>query len=406
MPLFQFKAVTSKGKVIEGSFEASDEKSALARLEEEGQMPIRLSGENISGLMGREFNVPWKKKRVPQKDLLIFTHELSSLSSAGLPLDRSLSILAKLTENDYMKEIVGDLLKEIKSGKSLSDGLAMYPQVFPRIYTNMIKAGEVGGILEEILVRLHEYLEDSQELKSFIISALIYPCILVFVAIVSFMILLGFVIPKFSIIFENAGAPIPLPMQIMLMISGILSGYWWLMVAIGGVGWYFFRRWLNTEDGRLSWDRNLLSVPLLGPVLQRLEVSRFSRTLGTLLHSAVPLIASINIVKEVVSNRAIANAMEPIKAGVKKGEGLVAPIRRENVFPAFALHLLEVGEETGSLDTMLLQVAETYDRDLKIALKRLMAFFEPVIILIMGVVFGCVIVSILYSIFSINDVPL
>ena len=185
------------------------------------------------------------------------------------------------------------------------------------------------------------------------------------------MILLGFVIPKFSIIFENAGAPIPLPMQIMLMISGILSGYWWLMVAIGGVGWYFFRRWLNSEDGRLSWDRKLLSIPLLGPVLQRLEVSRVSRTLGTLLHSAVPLIASINIVKEVVSNRAIANAMEPIKAGVKKGEGLVAPIRRENVFPAFALHLLEVGEETGSLDTMLLQVAETYDRDLKIALKRL-----------------------------------
>ncbi len=406
MPLFQFKAVTPEGKVVEGTLEAIDERSALARLEEQGQMPILLSGEQVSGLLGREIQLPWNRKRVSQHDLLVFTHELSSLSSAGLPLDRSLSILAELTENDYLKEVVGDLLKEIKGGKSLSEGLAMHPRVFPRIYANMVKAGEVGGALDEILERLHEYLENSQELKDFIISALIYPCILVLVAIASFIILLGFVIPKFAIIFDNAGAPIPLPMQIMLFISAILSGYWWLILAICGTSWYFFRRWLNTEEGRLSWDRRLLGVPLLGPVLQRLEVSRFSRTLGTLLHSSVPLIASINIVKEVIDNQAIARAIEPIKAGVKKGEGLVVPIRRENVFPAFALHLLEVGEETGRLDTMLLQVAETYDRDLKTALKRLIAFLEPAIILIMGVVFGFVIVSILYSILSINDVPL
>ncbi len=406
MPFFQFKAVTPDGKVVEGTLEASDEKSALSRLEEQGQMPIRLSGEEASGWLGREFQLPWERKRVSQHDLLVFTHELSSLSRAGLPLDRSLSILAQLSENDYLKEIVGDLLKEIKAGKSLSEGLARYPRVFPRIYVNMVKAGEVGGALDEILERLREYLESSQELKSYIISALIYPCILVFVAIVSFVILLGFVIPKFAVIFDNAGAPIPLPMQIMLLISGVLSGYWWLI--LGGVGgsWYLFRRWLNTEEGRLNWDRRLLGTPLLGPVLQKLEVSRFSRTLGTLLNSAVPLISSINIVKEVVNNQAIARAMEPIKAGVKKGEGLVLPIRRENVFPAFALHLLEVGEETGQLDTMLQQVADTYDRDLKTALKRLIAFFEPAIILVMGIVFGFVIVSILYSILSINDVPL
>jgi general secretion pathway protein F len=270
----------------------------------------------------------------------------------------------------------------------------------------MVKAGEAGGALDEILERLREYLENSQELKNYIVSALIYPFILIIVAIISFFILMGFVIPRFAIIFENAGAPIPLPMQIMLFISAVLSGYWWLILAVVGSSWYLFRRWLNTPEGRLSWDRRLLGVPLLGPVLQKLEVSRFSRTLGTLLNSAVPLISSINIVKEVVDNQAIARAMEPIKAGIKKGEGLVLPIRRENVFPAFALHLLEVGEETGQLDTMLLQVADTYDRDLKTALKRLIAFFEPAIILVMGIVFGFVIVSILYSILSINDVPL
>ena len=406
MPFFQFKAVTPEGKVVEGTLEAADEKSANFRLEEQGQMPIRISSEEASGLLGREFRLPWERKRVSQHDLLVFTHELSTLSGAGLPLDRSLSILVQLSENDYLKEIVGDLLKEIKSGKSLSEGLALYPRVFPRIYINMVKAGEVGGALDVILERLREYLENSQELKSYIVSALIYPCILVFVAIVSFVILMGFVIPKFAVIFDNAGAPIPLPMQIMLFISAILSGYWWLIAAVAGISWYFFRRWLNTPEGRLIWDRRLLALPLLGPVLQKLEVSRFSRTLGTLLNSSVPLISSINLVKEVVNNQAIAVAMEPIKAGVKKGEGLVLPIRRENVFPPFALHLLEVGEETGQLDSMLLQVADTYDRDLKTALKRLIAFFEPAIILIMGVVFGFVIVSILYSILSINDVPL
>jgi general secretion pathway protein F len=345
VPFFQFKAVTPEGKVVEGTLEAADEKSANFRLEEQGQMPIRISSEEASGLLGREFRLPWERKRVSQHDLLVFTHELSTLSGAGLPLDRSLSILAQLSENDYLKEIVGDLLKEIKSGKSLSEGLALYPRVFPRIYINMVKAGEVGGALDVILERLREYLENSQELKSYIVSALIYPCILVFVAIVSFVILMGFVIPKFAVIFDNAGAPIPLPMQIMLFISAILSGYWWLIAAVAGISWYFFRRWLNTPEGRLIWDRRLLALPLLGPVLQKLEVSRFSRTLGTLLNSSVPLISSINLVKEVVNNQAIAVAMEPIKAGVKKGEGLVLPIRRENVFPPFALHLLEVGEE-------------------------------------------------------------
>ena len=406
MPFFQFKAVAPDGKVIKGTLEARDEKSAFSRLEEQGQMPIRLSAAEASGWLGKEFQLPWERKRVSQRDLLVFTYELSSLSKAGLPLDRSLTILAQLSENDYLKEIVGDLLKEIKAGKSLSEGMALYPRVFPRIYVNMVKAGEVGGALDEILERLREYLENSQELKNYIISALIYPCILIFVAIGSFVILLGFVIPKFAVIFDNAGAPVPLPMQIMLLISGILSGYWWLIVAAVGSVWYFFRRWVNTEEGRLNWDRRLLGIPLLGPVLQKLEVSRFSRTLGTLLNSAVPLLPSITLVKEVVNNQAIARAMEPIKAGVKKGEGLVGPIRREKVFPAFALHLLEVGEETGQLDTMLLQIADVYDRDLRTALQRLIAFLEPAIILVMGIVFGCVIVSILYSILSINDMPL
>jgi general secretion pathway protein F len=406
MAFFEYKAVTADGKVIEGTLEAADERTVLARLEEQGQMPIKVLSSEQGGIWGLQFALPWQKKRVPRKDLLVFTHELSTLVHAGLPLDRCLSILASLTENPYLAEITKDLLKEIKGGRSLSEALAVYPQVFPKIYVNMVRAGEAGGALDQILKRLVDYLENAEELRNYVSSALIYPAILAVVGTLSIIIMMTFVIPKFAGIFENAGAPIPLPMQIMLGTSAIITGYWWLGVLAGLGLWYMVRRRLQSEEGRLSWDRWKLRFPVLGGVYLRMEVSRFGRTLGTLLTSAVPLIQSINIVKEVVGNRAIAYAMEPIKSGVKKGEGLATPVRNSGIFPPFAVHLLEVGEETGRLDTMLLQIADTYDRELRVALKRLIALFEPAVILVMGLIIGVMVVSMLYSIFSINDVPL
>jgi len=239
-----------------------------------------------------------------------------------------------------------------------------------------------------------------------LISALIYPCILTFVGASSIIVMVTVVIPKFSVIFENAGAPVPFPMQVLLVLSGFLTGFWWLILLVIGGGAYWLNTRLKTEEGRLNWDHQMLRLPIFGTVLRKIEVSRFSRTLGTLLQSAVPLIQSINIVKEVVENQAIASTMESIKSGVKKGEGLTRPIREAGIFPPFALHLLAVGEETGRLDDMLLQIAETYDRELRISLKRLVALFEPAIILVMGLIIGVMVVSMLYSIFSINDVPL
>ena len=406
MALFHYKAVTAEGKVVEGALEAADERTVLSRLEEQGQLPIKvLSGEE-GGLLGREIRFPWQRKKVPQKDLLIFTQELSTLVEAGLTLDRSLSILGDLTENIYLREIVRELLKELKSGKALSEAFSMYPEVFPKVYVNMVKAGEVGGALDQILLRLAEYLEDVEELRNYLISALIYPAFLTFVAASSIVIMVLFVIPKFAAIFENAGAPTPLPMKILLGMSAVLTGYWWLILLVGVGAWVWIKNRLRAEEARLKWDQQLLKLPLLGPVLQKIEVSRFSRSMGTLLKSAVPLIQSLNIVKEIVENRAVASAMEPIKSGVKKGEGLSNPIRESGIFPSFALHLLEVGEETGRLDAMLLQIADTYDRELQVALKRLVALFEPTIILVMGLIIGLMVVSMLYSIVSINDVPL
>ncbi|MCH6569664.1 MAG: type II secretion system F family protein [Acidobacteria bacterium] len=407
MAFFRYKAVTPEGKVVEGTLEAADQETVLARLQEQGQLPIKVfSGEETGGLLSREIRLPWQRKKVPQKDLLIFTQELSTLVKAGLTLDRSLSVLSDLTENAYLAEVVGELLREIKGGKALSEALSTHPQVFPKVYVNMVRAGEVGGALDQILERLEEYLEGADELRSYLISSMIYPCILVVVAMGSIIIMMTVVIPQFADIFENAGAPVPLPMKVLLVLSGFLTGFWWLILLVIGGGAYWIYSRLKTEEGRLNWDRQLLKLPVVGSVLQKLEVSRFSRTLGTLLQSSVPLIQSINLVKEIVENQAIASTMESIKSGVKKGEGLTRPIREAEIFPPFALHLLAVGEETGRLDDMLLQIADSYDRDLKRSLQRLVALLEPAIILVMGLIIGVMVVSMLYSIFSINDVPL
>jgi general secretion pathway protein F len=406
MAFFRYKAVTPDGKMVEGTLEAVDQQSVVVRLQEQGQLPVKVFSGDETGFLSRQFELPWKKKRVSQSELLVFTQELSTLIKAGLTLDRSLRILANLTENDYLSEVVAELLSEVKSGRSLSEALSKFPQVFPKVYVNMVKAGEVGGALDQILGRLVDYLENVEELRSYLISSLIYPCILTFVGAASIIIMMFFVVPKFSVIFENAGAPVPLPMVIMLGMSAILTNFWWLLLAVAiGFG-YRLKTRLATEEGRLKWDRQMLRLPVLGSVFQKVEVSRFTRTLGTLLQSSVPLIQSINIVKEIVNNQAIASTMDAIKSGVKKGEGLTAPIREAQIFPSFALHLLEVGEETGKLDDMLLQIAETYDRELRLSLKRLVAMFEPAIILIMGIIIGVMVVSMLYSIFSINDVPL
>ncbi len=406
MAIFRYKAVTPDGKVVEGTLEAADQDTVLARLQEQGQMPIKVFSAEEAGILGREVRLPWKRKKVPQKDLLIFTQELSTLVKAGLTLDRSLSILSDLTENAYLSEVVRELLSEIKGGKSLSAALNIYPQVFPRVYVNLVKAGEVGGALDQILERLVDYLEDVDEFRSYLISSLIYPCVLAAVASISIVVMMTVVIPQFATIFDNAGAPIPLPMLILLGLSGLLTGYWWLILSVAFAVWYWIHTRLKTEAGRLHWDQRKLKLPVVGSVLQKVEVSRFSRTLGTLLHSAVPLIQSINIVKEVVENQAIASTMESIKSGVKRGDGLAAPIREAQIFPPFALHLLAVGEETGRMDDMLLQIAESYDRDLRRSLKRLVALFEPAIIVVMGLIIGVMVVSLLYSILSINDVPL
>jgi general secretion pathway protein F len=406
MASYEYRAMTVDGRVVDGTLEGLDDRSVIGKLRDQGLLPIKVSSGPKGSLFSRTFSFQLTGTKVGPRELLAFTQELGTLVKAGLPLDRSLSILTDLTVNDHFREVIRDVLDEVRGGKSLADSLAKHPRVFPKIYVNMVRAGEAGGVLQNILDRLAEYLESAQDLKNYFTSSLIYPALLALVGTSSMIVLVLFVIPQFTVIFENAGAPMPLPMKIMLAISTFLRGWWWFLLLIVVSIFVFCRRYLQTDQGRLAWDRQLLRLPLVGTLVHKMEVARFSRTLGTLLRSSVPLLNAMTIVKEIVYNQAIASKMDSIKSGIKKGEGISAPIREANVFPPFALHLVEVGEETGNLDAMMLQIADTYDKDVRNSLKRLVAFFEPAMILVMGLVIGTMVVSMLTAIFSINDVPL
>jgi general secretion pathway protein F len=406
MASFSYKAATLEGKIVEGTLDATDAAVVSLKLKDMGLLPIKVGEESKKSLLSREMEWPWKHKRVRRKDLLVFTTELHTLVRSGIPLDRSLAVLGNLAESPALAEVIQTVLKEVKGGKSFSEALGKFPAVFPKIYVNMVRAGEAGGALEEILGRLAEYLESSDNLRSYIVGALIYPALLSLVGIASVTILTLFVVPRFATVFEDMGVPLPLPMAILKGLSGILTGYWWLITAgvlsIGG----YLRRYRQSAEGRLATDRLALRLPLWGTVVGKIEIARFSRTLATLLHGGVPLLQGMTILKEILNNQGIAAMIEPIRNGIKKGEGISQPMKQSGVFPPLAMHLIEVGEESGKLEAMLFQVADVYDNEVRQAVKNLIAFFEPALILVMGIIIGTIVVSMLLAIFSINEVPL
>jgi general secretion pathway protein F len=406
MAAYLYKAATMEGKLVEGSMEAPDLTAVSLKLQEMGLLPIRVGATARSSVLTREIPWPWKKRRVRRKDLLVFTHELHTLVRSGIPLDRSLAVLAKLAESATLAEVVSNVLRAVKGGKSFSEALGEYPNAFPKVYVNMVHAGEVGGVLEEILGRLTTFLETSENLRSYVVGALIYPALLSVVAVASITIMTVFVVPRFSAVFRDMGVPLPLPMAILQGLSDLVTRYWWAIVLAVVLTGAYLHRFRASTEGRIKWDRLLLRLPMWGDVVRKIEVARFSRTLGTLLHSGVPLLNGMNIVREILSNQEIAIAIEPIRNGIKKGEGIAQPMKHSGVFPPLAMHLIEVGEESGKLDTMLIQVAEVYDVEVRNSIKNMIAFFEPALILTMGLIIGTMVVSMLMAIFSINDVPM
>lgn len=396
MATFSYKATTMAGAIVEGVIDAVDEKAAVERLKNSGVIPLKIAAPKEGS--GKRLSL-----RSSKGDLLTFTTELSALLGAGLPLDRCLNILSEISESGEMKGVVTALLRSIREGSSFSDALQRHPKIFPKIYVNMIRAGEAGGVLDVVLDKLNEFLETSRELKDHIFSAMIYPAILIVTGGISIIVLLTYVLPKFSVIFSELGGSLPLPTQIVLALSGALKSYWWVFLLSVISGWVVFKNYIKTANGRYKWDS--FKLKLLRDVITKIETARFSRTLGTLLKSGVPLLQALNNAKDVVTNQVIASAIDKVTKGAKEGKGIAVPLTDANVFPPLALSMIKVGEETGQLDTMLMRVASTYERSLRLAVKRFVSLLEPVMILAMGLVIGFIVVSMLMAIFSVTELP-
>lgn len=404
METYNYQATDRSGKIITGTMEDDDEKFIVDRLQEMGLFPMSVKKEAIEGprlvnpvrIMGR---------RIKLRDVMTFTQQLGALLEAGLPLDRSLVILSDVSEKDSMKDVIRNVLLNIQGGGSLSDSLAKHPKVFPPLYTNMIKAGEAGGVLEPVIGRLAEYLENSQRLREEIRSALIYPLLLVAVGGGAVAFLLTFVVPRFTQIFKEMGQNLPLPTVILLFLSNLLRKYWWILLGIVFLVIFGLRRYMKTEAGRSWWDASVLKIPLFGSLVQKIAVSRFARTLGTLLNSGVPILQALTIVKDSIGNEVIAKSSATIREEVKRGKGIAKPLKDSGVFPQLAIHMMTVGEETGRLDEMLIKVADRYDSETRISVKRMISLLEPAMILFMGLVVGFIIVAILLAIFSVNEMP-
>lgn len=403
MPEFLYKATTLSGETVEGIMDVRDEAAVVQSLHHMGYIPIRIGPVEAKGRRLDLFR--WVPLRIGLKDLLVFTQELSTLLSSGLPIDRSLSILESLTENRRLRESVGDILQKVRGGSSLAEALSAHPRVFPKLYVNMVRAGEAGGFLETVFSRLVQYLQSAKEVRETLISVMIYPLILTFVSGVSIVILVTFVVPRFAKIFSDMGQAIPIPTQIVLGISHLLRDYWWAGLGCILLSFLGLKAYTRDAERRLGWDRFKLDWILIGELIKKVEVARFARTLGTLLQSGVSILPALNLVKEISQNEAVARAIGTVHDRLREGKGISKSLEETQVFPPLAIQMIGVGEETGRLDEMLVRVAETYEENVKNALKRFVSLLEPAVILVMGGLVGFIVISMLLAIFSINEIP-
>ncbi|WP_291323177.1 type II secretion system F family protein [Desulfonatronospira sp.] len=420
---FQYKAATHEGKVRHGKVIAESHKKAVARLQAQGLIPLSVStlgqadawrsdaAENLydtdtavknpfSRLAALKLSI---RRRVRTKDLIMFSEHLATMLKAGITLNKCLSILHDLTENKAFATVISDVHNHIREGSTLHQALAKHPDVFPVVFINMVRAGETGGVLDVVLDRVAEFLSEIQELKDYLVSSMIYPAILGLTAIASILVMLTVVIPRFADIFEDMGVDLPTATSIMLVAGDFLQNHWWLLFLIVAGSLILFKYVISTPGGREWWDRFKLGMPMIGPIILKIEIARFSKTLGTLLNSGVSILAAMNIVKGVISNNTLKSSLTLVYEDLKQGRMLSVSLENHKVFPSLAVNMLGVGEESGNMPAMLEKVGDMYDKDLKAAIKSFTSLFEPLIILVMGLVIGAMVVSMLLAVFTLNE---
>lgn len=400
MPLFTYKAINSLGETEEGIRDAANEQVLIAALQSEGYIPIRVAPANSRSFLG----LGAKQSKLSQKDIALLTGELATLLGSGLPLDKSLLVLMDLTEdNERLSKLIARILDKVKGGASLGDSLEQQAGVFTKFYLNMIRAGEAGGSLDEVLTRMSDYLERSQELKDTVSTALIYPAILLVMSLASLFVMLTFVVPQFTEMFESAGKALPVSTQIVVGLANWLQSYWWVLLAVFVSISSYMKLQLADPIRKKVWDGRFLKLPLAGTIIINKETANISRTLGTLLGNGVSILSALVIVRETVDNLVLAAAIADAEEQLKQGKHLSDALLEKRLFPKMAMQMVKMGEETGRLEEMLLRVANIYDKQLRVAIQRLLAFIEPALIISLGLMIAGIIVSILLAILSVND---
>src|SRR6266446_463688 len=412
MPKFNYVAMDSRGKETKGTLEVSTQNEAIGRLKEMGFFPTKVvevdktkekadtkakagpKGGKKGGI-NLNIQIPGLSGRVKSKVLTAFTRQLATLVDAGLPLLRGLRVLEKQEKNVTLKGIVGELALSIEGGSTFSEGLAQHPKVFNRLFVNMVKAGELGGVLEVVLNRLSEFMEKAQKIRGKVKAAMFYPCAVMFVAVTILTVLMVFVIPRFEAIFKEMleGQGLPAFTQFVLDVSRVVAGHF-IISLISVVAFFIaLRLFVRTRFGRRLFDRFKLNFPVLGPVVSKVAISRFSRTLGTLVSSGVPILQALTIVKETAGNVIVSNAVNSIHESVKEGETITAPLEASGVFPPMVISMVDVGEQTGALPEMLLKIADNYDDEVDNAVASMTSLLEPIMIVFLAVVVGSIVIA-------------
>jgi type IV pilus assembly protein PilC len=400
MPVYMWKGRTLAGEAQAGEIDVPRQEDAVEALRKKRilvtSMRPKSGGFRLPKLPGGP--------GVSTKDLAIFTRQFATMISAGLPLVQCLDILAKQSSKPSFGRVISEVTREVESGSTLSDALGKHKNVFDDLFRNMVAAGEAGGVLDEILIRLANYIEKADALKRKIQGAMVYPAVVLTVALGATAFMLIFIIPTFAKMFTDFGGELPLPTRIVLALSHFLTGYWWTLLLAGAAGGFAFQRWHATEAGHRQVDATLLKLPVLGDVLLKGAVARFTRTLGTLIASGVPILSGLEITARTAGNKIISEAIMTARASIREGETVSAPLKTSGVFPPMVVQMISVGEQTGALDEMLTKIAVFYEAEVDNAVDTMTSIIEPVMIVVMGGIVGGMVVAMYLPMFKLIEV--
>ncbi len=398
MPRYIYTAKSQPKEIIQGDIEAESEQDAINKLGKLGYFPISIQTEDLSLY---KQNI-WHFHKTSHKDIVLLSRQLTTLIESGVNILNSLGIISKQSPNKYLKAVLSDVISKIKDGKSLSESLNAYPDLFSNLYTSMIHSGEIGGNLELILKRLADFLEKEEEFKNSLRSALTYPIFVFAVGAMTVIILVGFVIPRLVTMFEDMGQVLPLPTRILINLSGFLRHYWWLTLAIIFISMFLLRRLSHKPQGKIQLDKLKLRLPVWGEVVLKTEISRLMRTLSLLLSSGVSIVYALDIATSIAENQILKVEVQKFKGQINSGSSFSNCLKDSNLFPTFVTNIVSVGEESGTLEKSLWRIADDYEGQVDRSLKTLTRLLEPVIILVMGLIVGFIVLSMLLPIFQIN----